>query len=77
MSHDYRSNRTNTRILRSLKRVKGGDILVFHDNHKTAARIEELIDKTITYLKENQLIYSRKWKASSKKSEIIQEKKQD
>lgn len=57
MSHDYLSNRTNTCILRSLKRVKGGDILVFHDNHKTAARIEELIDKTITYLKENQLIF--------------------
>lgn len=52
ISQDYKMNRSNESILNSLRKVKSGDILVFHDNEKTAERIGSLIDETILYLKE-------------------------
>ncbi|HRP53706.1 MAG TPA: polysaccharide deacetylase family protein [Fluviicola sp.] len=52
LSYDYDLSVPSTEILNQLKRVKPGDILVFHDNAKIAERQKELLPKVFAYLKQ-------------------------
>ena len=56
LSYDYDKNVPIKKILRKAKnQIKGGDILVLHDNEKVTQRIEELLPKLIEVIKAKQL----------------------
>jgi peptidoglycan/xylan/chitin deacetylase (PgdA/CDA1 family) len=59
LSYDWEKNVSNEKILESIeKKVKAGDILVFHESDKTIERIFELIPAVIAILKKKQLTLS-------------------
>lgn len=58
LSKDYNRNISNERIISAAQRIKAGDILVFHDSHKTAGRIEELLTEIIPKIQSKQLTFS-------------------
>lgn len=54
LSKDYDNTVPIEKILDAAKRIKSGDILVFHDNVKTKERLKEILPPIIKNLKENQ-----------------------
>lgn len=52
LSYDYDHSVSVNTILEEAKRIKKGDILVLHDNQKMQGRIQELLPKLISQLKE-------------------------
>lgn len=51
LSYDYNPRISTKRILNHSKRIKSGDILVFHDNQKTKERLKEILPPIILNLK--------------------------
>ena len=54
LSKDYDNTVPIEKIILAAKRIKPGDILVFHDNVKTKERLKEILPPIIKSLKENQ-----------------------
>lgn len=52
LSYDYDRSIPIEEITQSSKKIKSGDILVFHDNKKTKERLKELLPKVIEELKQ-------------------------
>lgn len=51
LSYDFDSNVSIPRIIDSAKRIKAGDILVFHDNIKSFERLKILLPKIVAIIK--------------------------
>lgn len=51
LSHDFDSRIPIPEILESVDKIKSGDILVFHDNVKSAERLRELLPEIIYRIK--------------------------
>jgi len=58
LSKDYNTKLHNTTIISAAKRIKAGDVLVFHDSQKTEERIEELLMEIIPRIQSKQLTFS-------------------
>lgn len=58
LSKDYNTRVSNNSILSAAKRIKAGDVLVFHDSTKTQHRIEELLIEIIPLILSKQLTFS-------------------
>jgi peptidoglycan/xylan/chitin deacetylase (PgdA/CDA1 family) len=58
LSRDYNPRISNDKIIRAANKIKSGDILVFHDNEKTNARIELLLHQIIPKLLAKQFTFS-------------------
>jgi peptidoglycan-N-acetylglucosamine deacetylase len=58
LSKDYDSKLKNNTIIAAAKRIKAGDVLVFHDSQKTEERIEELLMEIIPRIQSKQLTFS-------------------
>ena len=58
LSRDYNSRVNNNSIISAAKRIKAGDVLVFHDSAKTQDRIEELLTQIIPLILSKQLTFS-------------------
>lgn len=57
LSKDYDNTVPIEKIIHSAKRIRPGDILVFHDNIKAKERLKELLPPIIRNLKENQFTF--------------------
>lgn len=55
MSHDFSSSMTLRKLQRRCDDIKGGDILVFHDNDKTASKIEAYLTAAVQIIQRKQL----------------------
>ena len=55
LSHDYHPKMTHKAFQKQLRKIRNGDILVFHDNEKTAGRIEQYLAQTVMYLQEKNI----------------------
>ncbi len=51
MSYDFDDRVSQEKIISQIKKIKSGDILVFHDNFKSAKRLKVLLPKVIKCLK--------------------------
>jgi peptidoglycan-N-acetylglucosamine deacetylase len=58
LSRDYDFKVSNQQIIQSANRIKGGDILVFHDSAKTQHRIELLLHEILPMLLSKQFTFS-------------------
>lgn len=58
LSRDYDFKVSNQQIIESVNRIKGGDILVFHDSAKTQHRIEQLLHEILPMLLSKQFTFS-------------------
>ena len=52
LSYDYDEKVSIQKIIRASKHIQAGDILVFHDNKKTQARLKEILPPIVKVLKE-------------------------
>ena len=57
LSRDYDSTISNAQILKASLKIKGGDILVFHDNEKTKDRIIPLLKNIVPALLSKNLTF--------------------
>ena len=55
LSYDYDPKMTHKQFQKRLRKVRNGDILVFHDNENTAGRIEQYLAQTVMYLQEKNI----------------------
>lgn len=55
MSHDFSASMTLRKLQRRCDDIKGGDILVFHDNEKTASKIEAYLTAAVQIIQRKQL----------------------
>lgn len=53
MSYDFDESVSIQKILKQTKKIKPGDILVFHDNEKSRQRLKELLPFVISNLKQS------------------------
>ncbi len=58
ISYDFDQNCPQEEILKQAKRIKGGDILVFHDSEKAKFNLEGVLEKIIVELKQKGLKFS-------------------
>jgi len=58
ISYDFDQNCSKNEILKQAKRIKGGDILVFHDSEKAEIRLKEVLEDIIVELKRKDLKFS-------------------
>ncbi|MDO7609383.1 MAG: polysaccharide deacetylase family protein [Crocinitomicaceae bacterium] len=54
-SQDYNKNVSSESILKNAKLIKGGDILLFHNNSKSARTIKQCLPEVIRIIKEKNL----------------------
>ncbi|WP_165779172.1 polysaccharide deacetylase family protein [Brumimicrobium salinarum] len=60
MSYDFDSTVSIEQIIQKAKtQIKGGDILVFHENEKTNHRIKEIIPAIIKVIRDKELNFAR------------------
>jgi peptidoglycan/xylan/chitin deacetylase (PgdA/CDA1 family) len=52
LSYDFDPNVPIEKILKKVKHIRSGDILVFHDNDKSFERMKELLPQVVQLLKE-------------------------
>jgi len=54
-SNDFKSSMTFSKFQHHVRRIQPGDILLFHDNEKTANRLIDYLTYTINHLRENKI----------------------
>ena len=54
-SQDYNKNVSSESILKNAKLIKGGDILLFHNNSKSAGKLKKCLPEVIRIIKEKNL----------------------
>ena len=59
LSYDYDQTVKPEKIVSASKSIKSGDILVFHDNRKTKARLKEVLPPVIEQLKAQSLRFAK------------------
>ena len=64
LSYDYDSNVSIERILKSAKKIQGGDILVFHDNPKSFERLKILLPEVVKIIRSKELSFELLSKSS-------------
>ena len=57
LSYDFDKEISTERIIRKAKKIKGGDILVFHDSEKSFSNLKESIEKIIYEIKAKNLSF--------------------
>ena len=58
ISHDYDKNINPNTITRNAKRIKGGDILLFHNNEKAKKNVMKSLPKVIRIIREKHLTFN-------------------
>lgn len=60
LSYDYDANVPVTKILtNAAKQIKGGDILVLHDNKKSVARLQVLLPEIVNIIEKKGLVFKK------------------
>ena len=58
ISHDYDKNINPNTITRNAKRIKGGDILLFHNNEKAKKNVMKSLPEVIRIIREKHLTFN-------------------